>query len=121
MLDNLTAGGLPAGESIEDCLQRELAEEAGLFKLAEHGCRAAGFVRTSRQESEGWHDEFVHVFNLTLASGFQPCNQDGEVAEFRCLGPAEAVAHIQAGTFTQDAVQALVQGLAHAARDLASG
>lgn len=119
MLDNVTAGGLPAGEMVADCLQRELAEEAGLFSLEGLECRPAGQVRTSRQEGDSWHDEFVHVFNLTLADDFQPRNQDGEVAEFLCLGPAQVLAEIRAGAFTQDAVQALVQGLLQRAPDLA--
>jgi ADP-ribose pyrophosphatase YjhB (NUDIX family) len=111
MLDNITAGGLPSGEWIQDCLQRELAEEAGLFRLQDHGCQAIGHVRTSRQEPEGWHDEFLHVFNLTLADGFQPLNQDGEVSEFLCLNPSTVLAKLASGAFTQDAVQTLLLGL----------
>ena len=116
MLDNVTAGGLPSGESIQDCLQRELAEEAGLFSLQGHTLQAAWQVRTSRLEREGWHDEILHVFNLTLQDGFVPRNQDGEVAEFMCLRPVEVLARTEAGAFTVDAVQTLVQGLrAHSA------
>jgi 8-oxo-dGTP pyrophosphatase MutT (NUDIX family) len=111
MLDNLTAGGLPSGESVQDCLQRELAEEAGLFDLTGHDCCAAGHVRSARREPEGWHDEFLHVFNLTLSAGFLPVNQDGEVAEFMCLTPPEVLERIRAGEFTKDAVQTLIQGL----------
>jgi 8-oxo-dGTP pyrophosphatase MutT (NUDIX family) len=119
MLDNVTAGGLPGGELVTDCLRRELAEEAGLFSLEDHDCRPAGLVRTTRQEGDSWHDEFIHVFNLTLAADFQPRNQDGEVAEFLCLHPAEVLVKIRGGAFTQDAVQSLVQGLCNGARDLA--
>lgn len=120
-LDNITAGGLPSGEQVWDCLQRELVEEAGLFRLQDHDCHSAGPVRTSRQEGGCWHDEFLHVFNLTLASGFEPRNQDGEVAEFLCLHPAEVLAKIRVGAFTQDAVQSLLQGLAASAQGLAAG
>jgi 8-oxo-dGTP pyrophosphatase MutT (NUDIX family) len=111
MLDNVTAGGLPSGESVQDCLRRELAEEAGLFRLQDHGCEAAGRVRTSRQEAEGLHDEYLHVFNLTLAADFEPVNQDGEVSEFMCLEPTALLEKIHAGCFTSDAVQTLIQGL----------
>ena len=111
MLDNVTAGGLPSGESVQDCLVRELAEEAGLFNLEGLPLQDAGAVRTARREPQGWHDEFVHVFNLTLAAGFVPINQDGEVAEFMCLGAQAVLARMQAGEFTVDAVQTLVQGL----------
>ena len=91
--------------------QRELAEEAGLFSLDGLQLQAAGRVRTSRLEPQGWHDEFVHVFNLTLAADFVPQNQDGEVAEFMCLSPQQVLARMRAGAFTVDAVQTLVQGL----------
>jgi 8-oxo-dGTP pyrophosphatase MutT (NUDIX family) len=111
MLDNVTAGGLPSGETVQDCLQRELAEEAGLFNLQGHLLQPAGQVRTSRLEREGWHDEILHVFNLTLPDGFAPHNQDGEVAEFMCLRPGEVLARTEAGEFTVDAVQTLIQGL----------
>jgi 8-oxo-dGTP pyrophosphatase MutT (NUDIX family) len=111
MLDNVTAGGLPSGETVHECLQRELAEEAGLFNVPAHDVQAAGQVRTSRLEREGWHDEILHVFNLTLQQGFVPHNQDGEVAEFMCLHATEVLQRIHAGAFTVDAVQTLVQGL----------
>jgi isopentenyldiphosphate isomerase len=111
LLDNVTAGGLPSGETAETCLQRELAEEAGLFSLDDHSLQAAGSVRTSRQEPQGWHDEFVHVFNLTLANGFVPQNQDGEVSEFLCLSPQQVLARLLAGEYTVDAAQTLLQGL----------
>jgi 8-oxo-dGTP pyrophosphatase MutT (NUDIX family) len=110
-LDNITAGGLPSGETVMNCLQRELAEEAGLFRLSDHGCQAVGPVRTSRQEPEGWHDEFLHVFNLSLAEDFAPINQDAEVSEFVCLDPSQVLAQIETGAFTHDAVHTLLQGL----------
>jgi ADP-ribose pyrophosphatase YjhB (NUDIX family) len=115
MLDNLTAGGLPHGETVQTCVQRELAEEAGLFSLDGHLLQAAGSVRTSRLEPQGWHDEIVHVFNLKLASDFVPVNQDGEVAEFMCLTAPQVLAQALAGAFTVDAVQTLIQGLRYCA------
>ncbi len=111
MLDNVTAGGLPSGETVQTCLRRELAEEAGLFSLEGHVLQAAGGVRTSRLEPQGWHDESVQVFNLTLADPFGPVNQDGEVAEFIRLSPQQVLAKMQRGEFTVDAVQTLIQGL----------
>lgn len=113
MLDNITAGGLPAGEGVHDCLQRELAEEAGLHALQGVVVQAAGTVRTARLEPQGWHDEILHVYNLTLQSHFTPVNQDGEVAAFHCLQAQEVLAAIQRGAFTVDATQTLLQGLRH--------
>jgi ADP-ribose pyrophosphatase YjhB (NUDIX family) len=115
LLDNITAGGLPSGETAQTCLQRELAEEAGLFSLDGHGLQDAGKVRTSRLEPQGWHDEIVHVFNLTLGNAFAPVNQDGEVAEFVRLSPQQVLAKMLGGEFTVDAVQTLIQGLRYCA------
>jgi 8-oxo-dGTP pyrophosphatase MutT (NUDIX family) len=111
MLDNFTAGGLPSGENVQACLLRELAEEAGLFSLDGHVLQEAGSVRSSRLESQGWHDEVVFVFSLTLADDFVPVNQDGEVAEFMSLSAQQVLAQAQAGEFTVDALQTLLQGL----------
>lgn len=111
LLDNITAGGLPSGEGVQDCLLRELAEEAGLTDFSDHALQSAGSVRTARAEPQGWHDEVVHVFNLSLAADYVPHNQDGEVAEFLRLDAPAVLARMQAGAFTADAVQTLVQGL----------
>lgn len=113
LLDNLAAGGLPSGEAVLHCLQRELAEEAGLFSLEGLPLQACGSVRTTRPVAEGWHDEFIHVYNLDLAPDFVPQNQDGEVAGFECLQAGAVLEQIEAGAFTVDAVQTLILGLRH--------
>ena len=111
MLDNVTAGGLPTGESVLECALRELEEEAGLTGLSSDALVAAGAIRTSRPEAGGWHDEIIHVFNLEISESCMPKNRDGEVSEFVCLPPARAVRAMAAGAFTRDATAALAQGL----------
>ncbi|WP_176451887.1 NUDIX hydrolase family protein [Rhodoferax sp. TH121] len=112
MLDNVTAGGLPAGESPLGCARRELWEEAGLHWPDEGQVHSAGWVRTRRAEPEGWHDESLLVLNLTLQATQVPHNQDGEVQEFLCLTAPEVLQRLQAGEFTRDAATSLAQGLA---------
>jgi 8-oxo-dGTP pyrophosphatase MutT (NUDIX family) len=111
MLDNLAAGGLPCGESLDECLWRELHEEAGITPGPGLTPTAAGWVRTSRQEPQGWHDEVLHVYNLNLPEPVLPANQDGEVSEFMCLCATEVLSRIAAGEYTADALHSLVQGL----------
>ena len=111
MLDNVTAGGLTAGETVLSCVQRELFEEAGLQSLQGQLVESARSIRTSRQEPEGWHDEILHVMNVTLATDFVPRNQDGEVSDFMCLTPPEVLQCIETGDMTADATQSLLQGL----------
>ncbi|BDT71562.1 isopentenyl-diphosphate Delta-isomerase [Comamonadaceae bacterium OS-4] len=111
LLDNVTAGGLPAGESPLGCALRELQEEAGVILGDTHTLHDAGLVRTARVDTGGWHDETLLVYNLACADDWAPTNQDGEVAGFVCLSAAETLEQIQAGAFTQDAVASLAQGL----------
>ncbi len=102
-LDNLAAGGLPAGEDLMDCARRELWEEAGVPPALSGPLRLVGCLRTTRPEPEGWHDEWLHVFELPLPAGFNPCNQDGEVSAFECLPPAVLQRRLDRQDFSPDA------------------
>lgn len=108
-LDNLAAGGLPAGESLLDCAVRELYEEAGIPPEVARQVHPAGSLLTRRREKEGWHDERLWVYNLMLPEGLEPRNQDGEVSEFVCLSPDQAMARW--AEMTEDAAGVLAQGL----------
>jgi len=111
LLDNVTAGGLPAGETPWQCAQRELLEEAGALPADTRALHARGLIRTARMDAGGWHDETLLVYNWACPAGWAPRNQDGEVAEFLCLDPEATLARILAGEFTHDAVASLAQGL----------
>lgn len=111
MLDNLAAGGLPAGEAFEACAVRELFEEAGVPATLASGLTAAGAVHCTRVEAEGLHDEVMHIFNLELPEGFAPRNQDGEVAEFLHLDPMALMERLGRNEFTQDAAAVMAVAL----------
>ena len=111
LLDNLCAGGVAAGETIETCLQRELYEEAGIRLRAEHLLRFRGTTEVGRVRDGGWHVERLHVYNLLLQANEQPCNLDGEVQEFLLLTAAELAALVDAKKSTPDAAAAIVRGL----------
>jgi 8-oxo-dGTP pyrophosphatase MutT (NUDIX family) len=110
-LDNFTAGGLPAGETLEMTVRRELQEEAGWKQGNRETLQAMGHLRTQRATPEGWHDETLWVYNLDVPGHFAPVNADGEVQSFHRLSPHEVIALIQADEFTADASLALCQGL----------
>ncbi|WIT11559.1 DUF4743 domain-containing protein [Paucibacter sediminis] len=110
-LDNLAAGGLPAGEGLLDCARRELWEEAGVPAALSRALRPCGALRSTRVEPEGLHDEILHVFELQLPAGFSPRNQDGEVSEFLALDAAELQARLAAGEFSPDAASVIAYGL----------
>lgn len=110
MLDNLTAGGLPTGETALAAAIRELQEEAGI-NAGQSELIWAGAVRIQRLSSQGWHDENLLVYNLALPEANVPMNKDGEVQEFFRLTPSETIMRMQAGEFTDDACLALAVGL----------
>jgi 8-oxo-dGTP pyrophosphatase MutT (NUDIX family) len=111
LLDNLSAGGLAAGEQILACATRELWEEAGLQISDSTRLPYCGVTQTSRQVPEGWHDERLHVYNLCLNVNETPKNRDGEVSEFVLLDAQEFMRLVREDAFTQDAVAALALGL----------
>ena len=110
-LDNLAAGGLPAGETVLDCALRELYEEAGLFESLARQVQPAGHITTARMEAEGWHEETLLVFNLLIPADVQPHNTDGEVSGFECLSLDEVMQRIAARDFSEDAACVVAQGL----------
>ncbi|NDD00992.1 MAG: NUDIX domain-containing protein [Betaproteobacteria bacterium] len=114
MLDNIAAGGLPVGESLQLCGVREMAEEAGLSEALALTAVANGQVTTCRSVARGWHHETLWVYNLVVPADVQPVNQDGEVAEFTLLSPQQVVQAIAAKTMTVDASCVIAHAVLHA-------
>ncbi|NDH36064.1 MAG: NUDIX domain-containing protein [Betaproteobacteria bacterium] len=120
LLDNMVAGGLSAGESIEQCLWRECWEEAGLLADGPNAAALRAGLKALKpihmQCLEGLDSAWPHlrrerlyVFSLGLASDLAPSNQDGEVSEYLCVDRAQLRRLIAANALTSDA--ALVAGL----------
>jgi 8-oxo-dGTP pyrophosphatase MutT (NUDIX family) len=107
LLDNLAAGGMPAGEDPVPCAVREVFEEAGLVRALTDLCHSPARVLTERQEREGWHSEQLFVYTVKVLDGEQPKNRDGEVIEFMCLSFPELMSRMRAGEFTSDAACAI--------------
>ena len=114
MLDNIAAGGLPVGESLQLCSVREMAEEAGLAEALALTAVANGQVTTCRSVSRGWHHETLWVYNLMVPADVQPVNQDGEVAEFNLLSPQQVVQAIASKSMTVDASCVIAHAVLHA-------
>ena len=107
LLDNLAAGGLPAGEQPAVCAVREIQEEAGLTRTLEQLMAYDNVPTTERAEKEGWHSERLFIYSTTLTDAETPVNLDGEVSEFLCLEIPEVLQRIRAGEFTRDAACAI--------------
>lgn len=86
-LDNLVAGGIPAGLDAEQCLLKEAAEEASLPPELTVQARRTGRISYILSNDEGLRRDVLHVFDLDLPEDFTPTPNDDEVERFE-LWPA---------------------------------
>lgn len=89
-LDNLIAGGIPAGLSVEETLLKEAGEEAGVPPELARQARRVGRVSYVMATEEGTRRDVLHLYDLDLPEGFTPQPQDDEVERFE-LWPARRV------------------------------
>lgn len=110
-LDNLVGGRISAGMGVDETLRKEAWEEGGIAPALLAGLNCIGALRTEYSVPDGLHRETMFVYDLWLPPDFTPANQDGEVAEIRCLSMEEVVQEILAGEFTLDAGTVMIDGL----------
>ena len=91
MLDNMVAGGQPAGLSLMENVVKEAGEEAGIPSALAGAASPAGAVTYCLETEAGLRPDILYVYDLELPAGFQPRNSDGEVACFE-LWPADRLA-----------------------------
>jgi len=81
-LDQLVAGGQPAGIGLKRNLVKECAEEAGIPASLADQATAVGAVTYALGTPVGFRPDVLFTFDLELPVEFLPVNTDGEVAEF---------------------------------------
>ncbi|TPG53351.1 DUF4743 domain-containing protein [Roseomonas nepalensis] len=81
-LDNVVAGGIPAGLTPERCLVKEAEEEASLPAELAARARPAGRVSYIMRTEEGMRRDLLHVFDLDIPEGVEPRPNDDEVERF---------------------------------------
>jgi 8-oxo-dGTP pyrophosphatase MutT (NUDIX family) len=108
MLDNLIGGGVPHGQTPAETVLREGWEEAGLTPEQMRSLAPGRVIRLARDIPEGFQLEELSAFDLRLAPGLVPCNQDGEVAEITRMPVAEALERAASGELTVDATLVLL-------------
>ena len=118
--DTLVGGMVSSTDTIETALERETWEEAGLT-LNRLQNVAQGGVLSIRKPSQdgngaGYVVESIDWYTCTVPDGMVPVNQDGEVAQFRLMMPAEVIAALQRDEFTTEAALILVEVLGLAQR-----
>lgn len=89
-LDQLVAGGQPAGVSLADNLVKECAEEAAIPAELARRAVPIGAVSYVTERPEGLRRDVLFNYDLELPEDFRPHNADGEVDSFH-LWPIERV------------------------------
>lgn len=92
-LDQLVAGGQPAGLSLRDNLVKECGEEASIRPELAGRAVSTGAVSYVTETEEGLRRDVLYVYDLALPSDFEPRNTDGEIDAFH-LWPIERVVDI---------------------------
>ena len=101
--DNLVGGGVPFGQTPFETLVREGYEEAGLPAEQMRRAVPGRVIELACDIAEGFMHEQLHSFDLCLPAEVTPVNQDGEVAELRCLPVDAAIDLAAGGAMTMDA------------------
>lgn len=105
--DTLMGGLVSAGESIDETLERETWEEAGLRLPALQAVRHLGRVGVRRPVTEGYMVEHIEVFDALVPDTLQPENQDGEVQRFEAVAHDDLIDRLHADAFTLEAALVL--------------
>ena len=81
-LDQVVAGGQPAGISPWDNLIKESGEEASITPDLVASARAVGAITYCTARPEGLRNDVLFVYDLELPGDFRPVNIDGEIDDF---------------------------------------
>jgi 8-oxo-dGTP pyrophosphatase MutT (NUDIX family) len=98
MLDNMVAGGQPAGLSLQENIIKECAEEAGMDADLAKLAKPVGMVSYAMETDGGLKPDVLFCYDIELPESFTPENTDGEVESFQLM-PISEVAEIVKNTF----------------------
>lgn len=104
LIDNMTAGGVSALETVQSCAERELWEEAGVISNQLKNLFPAGMLEVRRHlPPNEVHHEKLFTFDLMVESDWIPTNRDGEVQGFQIYSLEKVIDLIFSEKMTQDA------------------
>lgn len=92
-LDNMVAGGQPAGLTLTENLIKEADEEASVPADLARRARSVGVISYVMENSHGLKPDILFNYDLETPADFTPINRDGEVGDFRLI-PAQDVMNI---------------------------
>jgi hypothetical protein len=84
-LDNMVAGGQPAGLTVMDNLIKECGEEAAIPPFLARTAKAAGAISYAFSTENGVKQDTMFVFDLEMPAELGPKNVDGEIAGFTLM------------------------------------
>ncbi len=84
-LDNMIAGGQPAGLSLAENLLKEAAEEAGLAPALARQAKPIGALTYCMEGDLGLKPDTMFLYDLELSTEFRPQNTDGEISGFTLM------------------------------------
>ena len=90
-LDNIVAGGIPAGLGPAETVVKEAAEEAAIPPELASLAVKVGIIGYAMERPEGLRRDWLYCYDLMLPQDFTPEPADGEVAAFE-LWPLKWVA-----------------------------
>ncbi|RUS71469.1 hypothetical protein EGW08_020768 [Elysia chlorotica] len=99
MLDNMCAGGLPAGMGVLECARKECQEEANVSDQLLDRLKPVGCISYFYEDERGLQPESQFIFDLELPEDFTPVNTDGEMGSFQLLTMSEIQTEIVSGNF----------------------
>jgi 8-oxo-dGTP pyrophosphatase MutT (NUDIX family) len=104
--DTLMGGMVPASDSLDEALERETWEEAGLRMDQLRDLAYRGRVTTRRPATHvtaGYIVEHIDWYTCVVPEGCTPQNQDGEVQQFALMDEAELTRKLLSDEFTLEA------------------
>jgi 8-oxo-dGTP pyrophosphatase MutT (NUDIX family) len=90
-LDNIVAGGVPAGLGLAETLVKEAAEEAAIQPGLAAAAVQVGVISYAMERPEGLRRDILYCYDLILPADFVPKAADGEVETFELWPIARAV------------------------------
>lgn len=97
LLDNMVAGGLPHGLSLQENLVKECHEEAGMPENLALQAKAVSAITYNAISEKGYKPDTLYCYDIELSEEFTPVNTDGEVEKFELLPVAEVINKVRQG------------------------
>lgn len=109
--DTLMGGMVPASDTLEQALERETWEEAGLKMEQLEQLAWGGHLMTRQPATDGngagYVLERIDWYRCVLPEGLTPVNQDGEVERFCLLAATDVLGRLMRHEFTIEAALVL--------------